>query len=135
MFPEDGIRGGRGRHEGAAGVARPYTPGAMNTRDVHLDGAHQRGASHGAGRGNVGGAPPARVTAAAMSRALLAQAHPDRFPLADDAARALAGFRPYELARRALESAGVRTGAPHPSSSPASPSASPAPSGCAATAT
>jgi hypothetical protein len=110
MVTGDGISGGRGWDAGAAGGALPYTPGGMNTREVHLDGAHQRGASHGAGRGAGGGVPTPRVTAAAMSRALLAQQHPDRYPLADDAARALVGFRPYELARRALESAGVRTG-------------------------
>src|SRR5262249_55733573 len=105
-----GISGGRGRDDGAAGFALPYTPGAMNTRDVHLEGAHQRGASHGTGRGDYGGVPTPRVTAAAMSRALLAQALPDRYPLADDAARSLVGYRPYELARRALDSARVRTG-------------------------
>src|SRR5262249_51786407 len=95
---------------GAAAGALPYTPGAMNTREVHLDAAHQRGASHGTGRGDYGGGPTPRVAAAALSRAPPAQAHADRFPLADDAARALAGYRPYELARMSLESAGVRTG-------------------------
>src|SRR5262249_33609789 len=105
-----GMSGGRGRDDGAAGFALPHTPGAMNTPGGHPEGAHQRGASHGTGRGDYGGGPTTRVTAAAMSRALLAQALPDRYPLADDAARSLVGYRPYELARRALESAGVRTG-------------------------
>jgi hypothetical protein len=49
-----------------------------------------------------------------MSRAVLHQHDPDRYPLATGS-RALAGFRPYELARRALEDAGVPTGglSPH----------------------
>ena len=50
-----------------------------------------------------------RTSAAAMSRALLAQQDPARYPHSTGS-RALAGFRPFEMARRALESAGVRTG-------------------------
>jgi phage head maturation protease len=57
--------------------------------------------------------PAPRATAAAMSRALLYQVDPGRFPL-PTGSRSLAGFRPYELARRALESAGVRTGGMSP---------------------
>jgi hypothetical protein len=51
-----------------------------------------------------------RATAAAMSRALLYHHDPARHPITTAGARSLAGFRPYELARRALESVGVRTG-------------------------
>ena len=50
-----------------------------------------------------------RATAAALSGAVLHQHDPARYQLTEPA-RSFAGFRPYELARRALESAGVRTG-------------------------
>jgi hypothetical protein len=50
-----------------------------------------------------------RATAAAMTRALLYHHDPTRYRLTEPA-RSIAGLRPHELARCALESAGVRTG-------------------------
>jgi hypothetical protein len=62
-----------------------------------------------AARGTPARPPAPPATAAAMSRALLHTHDPARHPITTADARSLAGYRPYELARRALESAGVCT--------------------------